>query len=242
MDSPSGATSRPTLYLIPNLLGETSVDTALPCHVATVVSTLQHFLVEEEKSARAIIKRLVPDADIRSLNIQRLNEHTKPDEMEARIAPLRAGEDLGIISEAGCPAIADPGAEIVRRAHACGARVVPLVGPCSMILALMASGLNGQRWRFVGYLPVEAPHRKQEIQNLDRTVHAASETQIMMDTPYRNQRLFTDLLDACQPHTQLCIAQGLTTDREYIRTAPIAQWRKEPIELPKLPTLFLIGR
>lgn len=242
MDLPPGAISRPTLYLIPNLLGETSTDTALPRQVANVVGALKHFLVEEEKSARALIKQLVPSAEIRSLDIRRLNEHTKLDELDALIAPLMAGEDLGILSEAGCPAVADPGAEIVQRAHACGARVVPLVGPCSMILALMASGLNGQRWRFVGYLPVEHPHRKQEIQCLDRTVHSASETQIMMDTPYRNQRLFSDLLDTCQGHTRLCIAQGLTTDREYIRTAPIIQWRKESIELPKLPTLFLLGR
>jgi 16S rRNA (cytidine1402-2'-O)-methyltransferase len=231
-----------SVYLIPNLLGETSLDTSLPAYVARVVGALQNFLVEDEKSARKLIKQLVPTAEIRSLNIQRLNEHTKPAELKALMAPLTAGEDIGIISEAGCPAIADPGADVVRRAHHLGAQVVPLVGPCSMVLALMASGLNGQRWRFVGYLPVEGPQRKHEITSLDRTVQSAHETQIMMDTPYRTQRLFVELLETCHPDTQLCVAQELTTSREYIRTASIAEWRQEQVELSKIPTLFLIGR
>jgi len=242
MSSQQNATSRPTIYLIPNLLGETALDTSLPIYVTKVVSSLHNFLVEDEKSARKLIKQLVPSAEIRSLNIQRLNEHTKPAELDALIAPLSSGEDIGIISEAGCPAIADPGADAVRRAHQLGAQVVPLVGPCSMTLALMASGLNGQRWRFVGYLPVEGPQRKQEISSLDRTVQNARETQIMMDTPYRTQRLFVELLETCHQDTQLCVAQGLTTTNEYIRTASIAEWRREQIELPKVPTLFLIGR
>lgn len=239
----SGAELRPgTLYLIPNLLGETSIERALPQQVAAVTARLKHFLVEDEKSARRLIKRLHPSTDLRSLSIERLNEHTKADALRNLIAPLSQGDDLGIISEAGCPAIADPGSDIVRLAHSLGARVVPLVGPCSMILALMASGMNGQRWRFVGYIPVEGVERKTEIENLDRLAFNTAETQIMMDTPYRNQKLLSDLIAWCRPQTQLCVAQGLTTEEEWIKTAPIAAWRTASCELKKIPTLFLLGR
>lgn len=233
--------TRPTLYLIPNLLGETPVTVALPTHASSVVATLSHFLVEEEKSARRLIKLLVPSREIRQLSLRVLNEHTKPEELDELAAPLLAGHSMGIISEAGCPAIADPGSEIVRKAHAVGARVVPLVGPCSMVLALMASGLNGQRWRFLGYLPVESNKRESAIVELERESRRTGETQIVMDTPYRNQKLFAELLAHCHPETEVCVALGLTTPDEFIKTDSVAAWRQNPIEIGKRPCLFLIG-
>lgn len=231
-----------SIYLIPSLLGESSVDTSLPAAVGTTVSKLKYFLVEDEKSARAFIKTVAPSVTIQELLLRRLNEHTQPTELEELMAPLQRGEDIGIISEAGCPAIADPGSLVVAHAHKLGARVYPLVGPCSMVLALMASGLNGQSWRFHGYLPVEAPQRKAALRALERDVQSRGETQIFMDTPYRNQRMLEDLLEHCAGDLLLCIASELTTPREEIRTRSVAQWKELRATLPKAPALFLLGR
>jgi 16S rRNA (cytidine1402-2'-O)-methyltransferase len=231
-----------TLFLIPNLLGEAPVDSSLPPLVSRVVRELKYFLVEEEKSARRIIKLLAPDIQIRELHLGVLNEHTKPSELAALMSPLAQGVNMGIISEAGCPAVADPGSDAVRRAHQLGVKVVPLVGPCSMILALMASGLNGQCWRFRGYLPVENPAREREIKRLDQEARSSGETQIFMDTPYRSHRLFGEIVSMCHPETLLCVAQGVTTPSELIRTSSIEEWRHEPLPPAKIPTLFLLGR
>jgi 16S rRNA (cytidine1402-2'-O)-methyltransferase len=231
-----------TIYLIPNTLGDDAVERTLPSHNSAIVATLQHFLVEDEKSARKLIKLLVPSAQIRDLNISRLNEHTKPSEIESLMAPLLVGNSIGIISDAGCPAIADPGAEIVRRAHELSIPVVPLVGPCSMVLALMASGLNGQTWRFAGYLPVDSAARIASIRSLEGRVESFGETQIVMDTPYRTQKLFQEIVSVCKPATRLCVAQGLATQHESIRTATIMQWRDSSGPQDKIPSLFLIGR
>jgi 16S rRNA (cytidine1402-2'-O)-methyltransferase len=232
----------PIVYLIPNTLGDDAIERALPSHNASIVAGLTYFLVEEEKSARKLIKLLVPSASIRDLNISRLNEHTKPAEIEALMAPLRQGHSIGIISEAGCPAIADPGAEIVRRAHQLAITVVPLVGPCSMVLALMASGLNGQTWRFAGYLPVDSAARIAAIRSLEGRVDSLGETQIVMDTPYRTEKLFNEIIGVCKPTTMLCVAQGLSTQYESIRTFSIAEWRDTPGPADKIPSLFLLGR
>lgn len=230
------------LYLIPNLLGEAPVDTSLPPVVASIVSKISHFVVEEEKSARRFIKQLCPDRVIRDLSLTTLNEHTKPSEVDALLAPLREGHAIGVISEAGCPGIADPGAELVRRAHESGIRVHPLVGPCSMTLALMASGFNGQRWRFLGYLPIDPAQRKEAIRAMERELYDSNETQIVMDTPYRNQRLLADLLEACRPETLICIASALTTHQESIQVRSARAWRDLQPNLPKTPALFLLGR
>lgn len=230
------------LYLIPNLLGETPVDTSLPPLVATSVSRLSHFVVENEKNARHFIKLLCPEKVIRDLTITTLNQHTKRDDIEALASPLRNGIDIGVISEAGCPGIADPGAELVRVAHALGAQVRPLVGPCSMTLALMASGFNGQRWRFLGYLPVETTERHAMIRGIERELLAHNETQIVMDTPYRNQKLFDDLITVCRPDTRVCIAAQLTTPEEFIVVKSVQEWRSAPLALPKAPALLLLGR
>lgn len=230
------------LYLIPNLLGETPVDTSLPPLIASLVSKISHFVVEEEKSARRFIKQLCPDRVIRDLSLATLNEHTKSSDIDVLLAPLREGHAVGVISEAGCPGIADPGAELVRRAHESGIRVHPLVGPCSMTLALMASGFNGQRWRFLGYLPIDPTQRKESIRAMERELYASNETQIVMDTPYRNQRLLADLLDACRPETLICIASALTTHEESIQVRSARAWRDLQQNIPKMPALFLLGR
>ena len=229
------------LYLIPNLLGEASIDSSLPTLIAAVVARLSCFIVEDEKSARRLIKQLSPGTDLRALSMQRLNKHTKESELALLTQPLLAGIDIGIISEAGCPAIADPGAEIVRLAHTLGVRVHPLVGPCSMTLALMASGFNGQRWRFAGYLPMEAPQRKETLLGLEQDLYNNGETQIVMDTPYRNQRLLEDILTHCRADTMLCVAAALTTSTELIQVHSVAEWRRRAATIGKTPALFLLG-
>lgn len=229
------------LYLIPNLLGEASIDSSLPSLIAAVVARLSCFIVEDEKSARRLIKQLSPGTDLRALSMQRLNKHTKESDLALLTQPLLAGIDIGIISEAGCPAIADPGAEIVRLAHTLGVRVHPLVGPCSMTLALMASGFNGQRWRFAGYLPMEAPQRKETLLGLEQDLYNNGETQIVMDTPYRNQRLLEDILTHCRADTMLCVAAALTTSTELIQVHSVAEWRRRAATIGKTPALFLLG-
>ena len=230
------------LYLIPNLLGETApVEASLPPLLASVVSKLTHFVVEDEKSARRFIKQLCPEKVIRELSITSLNEHTKHNELESLAAPLKAGHDIGIISEAGCPGIADPGAPLVKIAHEMGVKVRPLVGPCSMMLALMASGFNGQRWRFIGYLPIEGGARKETILAMERELRSHNETQIVMDTPYRNQKLFEELLATCQPETKICIAANITCADEAIQVKTVKEWRAGKPTLPKCPALFLLG-
>lgn len=238
----SGDSGLGSVYLIPNLLGDSPVEASLPPVIAATVGRLTTFLVEDEKSARSFIKRVAPSVTIQQLSLRRLNEHTKPEEIADLLAPLRSGSDIGIISEAGCPAIADPGSSVVRQAHELGARVYPMVGPCSMILSLMASGLNGQRWRFHGYLPVEPSHRKAALRALERDVQTLGETQIFMETPYRNQRMLDDVLGHCSDELLLCIASDLTTAHEQIRTMSVLRWRELGAALPKAPALFLLGR
>lgn len=229
------------LYLIPNLLGETEVDTSLPPLVARITAKINYFVVEEERAARRFIKQLLPDRVIREITFATLNEHTKPVEVEALTAPLLDGHDVGIISDAGLPGVADPGAALVRRAHRLGIKVHPLVGPCSMMLALMASGFNGQRWRFVGYLSTEATTRKDEIRSIERAVHEFNETQILMDTPYRNQKLLEELISSCKTDTMLGVASALTTNQESIQVRSIEAWRAWKGHLPKSPSIFILG-
>jgi 16S rRNA (cytidine1402-2'-O)-methyltransferase len=230
------------VYLIPNTLGETSLDSSLPPLITQVIGRINHFVVEDEKSARRFIKQLCPERVIRELNIRLLNEHTKHEELETLAVPLKEGHDIGVISEAGCPAIADPGADLVRLAHQIGAPVRPLVGPCSMILALMASGMNGQRWRFLGYPPIEDQARKDFFRSIEKDIYTSNETQIVMDTPYRSQKLFDELLSTLRPETRLCVASALTTDHESIQSLLVKQWRSLSPSIAKVPTLFVLGR
>lgn len=230
-----------TLYLIPCTLGDTPAEQVLPQHVIAVARKLRHFVVEQPKTARQFLSALKPEQPIQSLHFESLNEHTAANELAELLAPLLAGHDVGIISEAGCPGIADPGADLVNLAHKNGIRVVPLVGPSSILLALMASGLNGQCFAFHGYLPIAEPERNKAITTLETESAKRKQTQMFIETPYRNDRMFSAMLAQCRPQTQLCIATDITLPSEQIHTRTIAQWKSQPApQLNKRPSLFLL--
>ena len=235
------ATSPGTLYLIPCTLGDTPAVQVLPQHVIDITRRLRHFVVEHPKTARQFLAALKPEQQIQSLHLATLDEHTAPDDLAGLLAPLLAGNDVGILSEAGCPGIADPGADLVNLAHRNSIRIVPLVGPSSILLALMASGLNGQRFTFHGYLPVEEAERNKAIAALEAESSKRNQTQLFIETPYRNDKLFGALLARCHPQTQLCVATDITLPGEQILTRSIAQWKSQPMpQLNKRPSLFLL--
>jgi 16S rRNA (cytidine1402-2'-O)-methyltransferase len=230
-----------TLYLIPCTLGDTLPEQVLPQHVIAVTRRLSHFVVEQPKTARQFLSMLKPEQPIQSLHFATLNEHTAAKDMAELIAPLLAGHDVGIISEAGCPGIADPGADLVNLAHLNGIRVVPLVGPSSILLALMASGLNGQRFAFHGYLPIAEAERNKVISKLEAESAKLDQTQLFIETPYRNEKLFSALLAHCRPETLLCVATDITLPSEQIHTHSIKLWKSKPApQLNKRPSLFLL--
>ncbi len=235
-------TTRPgALYLIPCTLGDTPAGQVLPQHVIDVARKVQHFVVEQPKSARQFLSALKPEHPIQTLHFSTLNEHTAHNELPGLLAPLLAGLDVGLISEAGCPGVADPGADLVSLAHQHGIRVIPLVGPSSILLALMASGLNGQRFAFHGYLPVGEAERNKAISKLEAESARLNQTQLFIETPYRNDRMFAAILACCRPQTLLCVATDITLPTEEIRTRSIAQWRTQPPpHLNKRPSLFLL--
>jgi 16S rRNA (cytidine1402-2'-O)-methyltransferase len=230
----------PNLFLIPNLLGESGWENALPAGTRESCLSTKYFIVEDTRTARRFLKKLDKSIDIDGLTFYELNKHTTQAEKEQMLAPLLAGADMGIISEAGCPGVADPGAEVVALAHRKNIRVVPLVGPSSVLLALMASGLNGQNFAFVGYLPVKPAERAARIRQLEKRAQVEKQTQVFIETPYRNNQLAADLVQVCQPTTQLCIASNLTLENEYISTRPISNWKNHLPDLDKKPTVFLI--
>jgi 16S rRNA (cytidine1402-2'-O)-methyltransferase len=217
------------LYAIPTPLGGAPAE-ALPAPALDTVRSLKDFAVENAKSARAFLGAL--GMAVRELNIQAI-EH-------ASLAPLRAGRAMGLLSEAGCPAIADPGASLVEAAHREGFRVVPLVGPSAIVLALMASGLEGQRFAFCGYLPREAPQRAQRIRELEQRSRRERETEIFIETPYRSDALLGALLEACAPATRVCVAADLTLPSEHIRTSRVADWRRASWQIGRRPAVFLL--
>lgn len=236
MTPPSGK-----LYLIPCTLGDTPATQVLPQYVIDVARKLRHFVAEQPKTARQFLSALKPEQPIQSLHLTTLNEHTATSELAELLAPLLAGHDVGVISEAGCPGIADPGAALVALAHRQGIRVIPLVGPSSILLALMASGLNGQRFAFHGYLPIDEAERNKAITALETESIKRNQTQLFIETPYRNERMFGALLSRCRPQTMLCIATDLTLPSEHIQTRPIAQWKTIPAQsFNKHPSLFLL--
>jgi len=242
MTATSSTTVTPgTLYLIPVPLGPGEASDVIPQRAAKILDQISIILAEDERSARRAIRLMAPDVPVAKFKIERLNEHTQPHEIKGLLQPLVSGESVGVISEAGCPGVADPGALVVREAHRIGARVVPLVGPSSILLALMASGLNGQRFSFVGYLPKEKGLRCQEIVKLEKKVQESKESQIFIETPYRNLALFQDLLLSCRAETSLCVACAINTADEYIETHPISEWRKRSFEIPKEPCTFILG-
>ena len=230
-----------TLYLIPCTLGDTPAGQVLPQYVIDIARKLSHFIVEQPKTARQFLAALKPEQPIQSLHFATLNEHTAPKDLAELLAPLLAGHDVGIISEAGCPGIADPGADLVSLAHRNGIRVVPLVGPSSILLALMASGLNGQCFAFHGYLPIAEEERKKTISTLEAESAKRKQTQLFIETPYRNEKMLGALLAHCRPQTLLCVATDITLPGEKIQTRSIAQWKLQSApQLNKHPSLFLL--
>lgn len=230
-----------TLYLIPCTLGDTPPEQVLPQHVIDIARSLQHYVVEQAKTARQFLSALKHEQPIQSLHFATLNEHTATTELSELLAPLLAGHDVGIISEAGCPGIADPGATLVNLAHRNGIRVIPLVGPSSILLALMASGMNGQCFAFHGYLPIAESDRNKTIATLEAESASRHQTQMFIETPYRNEKLFNALLAQCRPQTLLCVATDISLTSEQIQTRTIAQWKSQPApQLNKRPSLFLL--
>jgi 16S rRNA (cytidine1402-2'-O)-methyltransferase len=227
------------LYAIPTPLGGAAAD-ALPVSALEKIRTLESFVVENPKSARAFLSAVKMPRPLQELSLATLDEHTTPDEISALLDPLREGRSLGLLSEAGCPAIADPGAALIDAAHREGFQVVPLIGPSSLILALMASGLEGQRFAFCGYLPREKDERESRIRALEQRSRKEKETQIFIETPYRNEVLLTSLLATCNPGTRVCVAADLTLPDESIKTKTIADWKKNPAAIGKRPAVFLL--
>ncbi|MDD2885314.1 MAG: SAM-dependent methyltransferase [Dechloromonas sp.] len=230
-----------TLYLIPVPLGPQAPASALTADVLAIIHPLTHFVVEQAKTARAFLKAAGTANPLQTLTLNELNEHTRTEALQALLAPLLAGLDVGLLSEAGCPAIADPGANLVALAQQQNIRVIPLIGPSSLVLALMASGLNGQRFAFQGYLPAKEADRIRCLRDLESESRRQQQTQLFIETPYRNRALFDSLLQVCQPGTRLCIATDLTLPDESIRTRRISDWKKEtPPDLERRPTVFLL--
>ena len=229
----------PVLYLTPALLSENTVSQVLPPHVLDVIHGLNQFVVEEIRTARRFLSKTGHPVPIDGLQFRELNEHTTESEI-ASLLPYLQAADTGVLSEAGVPAVADPGAAVVRLAHANGIKVVPLVGPSSILMALMASGLNGQTFAFVGYLPVKQNERKERLRALEVRSACERQTQIFIETPYRNMQLLDDILQTCRPVTMLTVAADITGAGEFILTQSIRQWRKKIPELDKIPAVFLL--
>lgn len=229
------------LYLIPTTLGDTAPLEVLPISIKQAIEDIDHYIVENEKSARHFIKNIAPRKSQPSLHIEQLNKFTEPEIIPSFLDPCLKGLPVGILSEAGSPAVADPGAEVVRLAHQKGIQVVPLVGPSSLILALMGSGLNGQNFCFHGYLPIDVQERKKSLKAIERDSREKNQTQLFIETPYRNDKLLQDLLRVLSPSTLLCIAAGITLPGEFIKTKTVEDWGKETLpELHKKPAIFLL--
>lgn len=230
-----------SLYLIPCTLGESGNDKVLPVHVMNIAKKLKYFAVEHPKTARHFLGSLGLPHPIQEVDMKVLDKHTPQSELVKIIEPIYHGHDIGILSEAGCPGIADPGSDLVRWAQKKNIKVVPLVGPSSILLALMASGLNGQSFTFHGYLSANEEKRKIDIQELEKESIARNQTQLFIETPYRNQKMFKTLINVCNEQTLLCLATDITLETEEIKTKTIGQWKKETEpELNKRPTIFLL--
>lgn len=228
------------LYLLPVPMGDTPPAEVLPAPNLAVIRELKHFVVENLRSARRFLKSVDRAINIDELHFDELSEHTRPEDVEAMLEPMAQGHSIGVLSEAGCPAVADPGADLVAAAQRRGYRVVPMVGPSSILLALMASGFNGQSFTFRGYLPVGGKERIAAFREMEREIRSHRRTQIFIETPYRNQRLIDDLIKTLPPDMKLCIASDITGPRESIVTLPLSQWRTRTYDYSKIPTIFLL--
>jgi 16S rRNA (cytidine1402-2'-O)-methyltransferase len=231
--------NRGRLFLIPVSIAPGTNDLVVPPQVKECIKDIRYFLAEDIRTARRYLSSLKLYPSIEALQFSVLDKDTRAEELEKLLAPAREGHDIGVLSEAGCPGIADPGALAVDYAHRLGIRVIPLVGPSSIVLGLMASGLNGQRFAFHGYLPVQAAEASRAIRDLEKESRAKNQTQIVIETPYRNQGLFNNLVRTLMPETQLCIALDITGAHELIITRKVSKWREQAPELGKHPAVFL---
>lgn len=230
-----------TLYLVPNTLGNPDTSATIPGGITPLVNSIKVFIVEDLRNARRYLKNLNREIDIDLLTFHELNEHTPAEEVPTFLEQAELGSDTAIISEAGVPGVADPGAAVVRVAHEKGIRVVPLTGPSSILLSLMASGLNGQSFCFHGYLPVKRHDRIKKIREIEQVALRKNETQLFIEAPYRNDALLSDILESCRSSTLLCIAADITLESEYIFTRSVAAWRTKKPALHKRPVIFLLG-
>jgi 16S rRNA (cytidine1402-2'-O)-methyltransferase len=228
------------LYLIPVTLGDTTIERVLPAYNKAVIQGIRHFIVEDIRSARRFLKKVDSAIDIDALTFYPLNKHTPMEAVASYLQPLQKGEPMGVISEAGCPAVADPGADVVAIAQQKGLKVVPLVGPSSILLSVMGSGFNGQSFAFNGYLPIEPPERAKKLKLLEQRVYTEHQTQLFIETPYRNNKMLEDILHNCRPQTKLCIAANVTCEDEYICTRTIKEWKGKLPDLNKIPCIFLL--
>ncbi len=237
MNTPKG-----NLYMIPCTLGETAPLEVLPLSVKKAIEEIDHYIVEHEKSARSFIKSMVPRKSQPDLHFSIINKFTDPSEIPEMLDPCLEGYDVGVISDAGCPGIADPGAAVVEQAHIKGIKVVPLVGPSSILMAMMASGFNGQNFAFNGYLPIDKRERRKEIKRLERLSQEQNQTQLFIETPYRNNQLLESFLNTLQPQTRLCVACDISLPTEYIKTQTAQEWKNTKVDLNKRPALFIIQK
>lgn len=229
------------LYLLPVTLGDTAIDKVLPAYNAGIIREIKHFIVEDVRSARRFLKKVDREIDIDTLSFYPLNKHTSPEDISGYLNPLAEGHSMGVISEAGCPAVADPGADVVAIAQRRNLKVVPLVGPSSIILSVMASGFNGQSFAFHGYLPIEPNKRSKRLKELEGRIYSEHQTQLFIETPYRNHKMLDDILKACRPQTKLCIAANITCEGEYIKTRTVKEWKGTALpDLSKIPCIFLL--
>ena len=229
------------LYLIPTPLGDTGFEAGMPLFNLQILQQINTFIVEELRTARRFLRKAGYTKDFETVNFYLLNEHTPDNEAVTMLEKAIAGENIGLLSEAGLPCIADPGNIVVRLAHRKGIRVIPLTGPSSIMLALMASGLNGQNFVFHGYLPVKPDERSKTLRELEQAAAKGNQTQIFIETPYRNMAMLESILKTCHPSLMLCIAADLTLETEWIRSMTVQEWKKEKPELHKRPVVFLLG-
>ncbi len=229
------------LYLLPNTLGG-SPDSVVPSKVYSIVQGIDHFIVEEMRSARRFLRAIGYEKNFEEVVFTLLNEHTERTDLDAFLAPAFEGKDIGLLSEAGSPCIADPGSDVVRTAHKLGVRVVPMAGASSVLLALISSGMNGQNFAFSGYLPREKSERSKRLRQLEHLATGQNQTQVFMDAPYRNDQVMQDLLTSLKPDTMLCVATDITCDNEVLRMMSIGEWKNKVHKLHKRPVMFVIGK
>lgn len=228
-----------SLFLIPVTLGDTSIEQVLPAYNRKVIVNLKYFIVENIRTARRFLKKTDTSINIEELTFFELNKHTKTEDIATFLQPLSKGISIGLMSEAGCPAIADPGSDIVSTAQKKQYKVVPLVGPSSILLSLMASGFNGQGFAFLGYLPIDSAERINKIKQMEQRIYKEDQTQVFIETPYRNIKLVEELIKSCSPSTKLCIAMNITCEDELIITLPVKEWKNLP-DINKKNCIFLL--